>query len=291
MINTPLGGNGMNDMNHTTQQIDDAALSAWLDKALDAASMAQISAALQQQPALQQRLTAMMCNERKLQQHYTQMAQQPPPATLQALLQPDSSAQASPAAAPVKSLAKQRKMAWQQRLLNWLDALLPRPVLAAAGLLAALGLGMVLGEQTLQRGPVAGVSMPLANVAPEQPLHTLLESAAAGVQQRLDAHTDAVVDLTFRNKSGEFCRQFRIQDTQAGRGSIAVACRQQQGWQMQLAQSSQAALLPDATYRAASGPETGLIDAFIMAHSNGDIMVGEAEQRLLDNDWSVADQQ
>lgn len=278
-------------MNHIPQQIDDAALSAWLDNALDAVSMARISAALQQQPELQQRLTAMMCNERKLRQHYTQMAQQPVPTALQALLQPNSSAQASPAAAPVKSAAKQRKMAWQQRLRNWLDGLLPRPVLAAAGLLAALGLGMLLGEQYLQRGSASGLSVPLANVALDQPLHTLLESAAAGVQQQLDTHTDAVVDLTFRNKSGEFCRQFRIQDTQAGRGSLAVACRQQQGWQMQLAQSSQAALLPDATYRAASGPDTGLIDAFIMEQSNGDIMIGDAEQRLLDNGWRGAEQQ
>jgi len=291
MINTPPGGNGMNDMNHTAQQIDDAALSAWLDNALDADAMAQVSAALQQQPELQQRLTAMMCNERKLQQHYTRMAQQPVPVALQTLLQMDTAEQASPAAAPLKSKAKLRETAWQQRLLDWLDAWLPRPVLAAAGLLTALGLGMVLGQHYLQRGPAAGLSLPLADVAPQQPLHTLLESAAAGVQQRLDAHTDAVVDLTFRNKNGEFCRQFRIQDTQVGRGSIAVACRQQQGWQMQLAQSSQAALLPDATYRAASGPDTALVDAFIMDQSNGDIMVGEAEQRLLDNDWSGAEQQ
>lgn len=281
-------------MNSTAQrQIDDATLSAWIDQALASADMIEISKALQQQPELQQRLTAMLCNDRKLQQHYTQMAQQPVPAALQALLQTDVAEQASPVAAAHKPARSSTQPSWQVRLFHWLNGLLPRPVMAAAGLLAALGLGLLLGEQYHQRGPSAGMTSTLALAAVPQahPLHSMLESAAAGAYQQLDAHTDAVVDLTFQHSNGDYCRQFRIYDAQAGRGNIAVACRQQQGWQLQLAQSSQTALMPDAQYHAASGPDTALMDSFIMQHSNGDIMVGDAEQQMIENGWTGADQQ
>jgi anti-sigma factor RsiW len=283
----------MNEMNSTEQRpIDDAALSAWLDGALDADTMAQVSDALEQRPELQQRITAMLCNDRKLQQHYAQMALPPAPAALQGLLQADSKSQPH-FDAEQAGHARGHQSTWHERLYSLLDGLLPRPMLAATAMLMALAVGLIVGQQTGQSGAAANTQPKLVMSGFQQahPLQDLLESATAGAYRQLDEHTSAVVDMTFQHSNGDYCRQFRVYDSSLERGNIAVACRQQQAWQLQLVQTSSRAPVTGAHYQAANGPETALIDRFIMDHQLGDVMVGDGERDLIERGWRTVDQQ
>jgi len=278
-------------MNSTPQgQIDDATLSAWLDRALDTDDMIAVTSALEQQPELQQRLTAMLCNDRMLQQHYSRMAQQPVPAALQTLLQADSSDQLETECA-TEPVADNNQSSWHERLFSLLGDLLPRPVLAALAVLGALGLGLMLGQQSAPTDPPGSMqpTLLMTTLQPGHPVHKLLESIPAGDYRQLDQHTDAVVDLTFQHSNGDFCRQFRVYDLASARGNIAIACRQQSGWQLRLAQASNAPLHAGDQYQAASGPDTTLIDRFIMDHIRGDVLLGAAEQQLMKGDWSGMD--
>jgi len=278
----------------STQQrpIDDAALSAWLDGALDAEAMAQIADALEQRPELQQRITAMLCNDRKLQQHYAQMALPPAPAALQALLQADSRTQPHFDAEQAGHVDG-RQSTWHERLFSSLHGLLPRPMWAATAMLMALGVGLIVGQNTGRSDAATNMQSKLVMSGFQQshPLQDLLESATAGTYQQLDAHTSAVVDMTFQHSNGEYCRQFRVYDASLERGNIAVACRQQRAWELQLAQTSNMAPGTGAHYQPASGPETALIDRFIMDHQKGDVMAGEGERELIERRWRTVEQQ
>ncbi|MDA3935057.1 MAG: hypothetical protein PF630_12135 [Gammaproteobacteria bacterium] len=273
------------------QNIDDQMLSAWLDNALDASTCKLVDATLEHNPELQQRLLAMLRNERKLQQHYNSMAQQPVSAGLQSLLQVDAQGNAYQGKAKSRNwaMAATAKPGWLLTpIMEFLSSLTTHPIMSAAAVTVAMALGLMLGQQAEHSLSSNKHSMPMAllSLEPANPIQDFLQTAVAGKTQQIAAGRKAVVDMTFRNSDGHYCRQFRVYDTVESIGNIAVACHLDNNWQLQLAQTSRSSIADSGHYMAASGPETALIDSYILQQSDGEILLGEQETELIKNRWT-----
>ncbi|AKS41118.1 anti-sigma factor family protein [Wenzhouxiangella marina] len=258
----------MNTQDPTRFSIDDVTLSAWLDEELDASEARQVQAAVDAQPELQQRVARMMVNERRLREHYTDMAQaRPMPEALTALLMDDE-----PAPRP-----------WFLRLTDWSLRTLPRPALATAALALALVVGIQLGEQG-DSTPALSLQE-LAQVDPGHAWFELLESAPAGQTVSLDGAQRGQVALSYRDADGDWCRQFEIQSPAEGSALAAVACRAAGRWQIGLAQPVPLRQQDEDVFRAASGDQAPAIDAYIMEHLAGDLLLGADETEVIEQGW------
>jgi len=250
--------------------VDDLTLSAWLDEELDAAEARRVQAAVDAQPELQRRLARMMVNERRLREHYTDMARsRPVPEAMQALLLEDE--------VPTRP--------WFLRLTDWSIRALPRPVLATAAIALALVVGVQLGNLNDDQlgSPDAFHSMTEIDV--DHAWFELLESSPSGQSLLLDDARIGQVALSYRDLDGRWCRQFDVRSPAEGSALAAVACRSESAWQIGLAQTVPLRQHSRDVFRAASGESTPALDAFIMERMDGDLLLGNAESDLIDQGW------
>ena len=179
--------------------IDETMLIALVDGELDEVSRRRIERAVAEDPALVARLYMHVRLRERLADHYAPIEAEPVPAAMRALLQAE--VKVVPFARPVAA----RRHAWRTG-----GAI-------AASLLLGLGIGPFSGGGD---GPVAveqGTMVAQGELA--SALETQLASAQDGGSIR--------IGLSFRRKGGGWCRSFE------GQAISGVACRQEQGWQVQ----------------------------------------------------------
>jgi len=259
--------------------IDDDMLSAWLDDALDEARRRTVQDALHEQPEMQQRLGRLVLNERRVREHFSAMTRDnPPPESMLALL--DTSA--SDARAPASSREPEPR-SWHLVLNEWVLSVLPRPALAAGAMSVMLAIGVLLGWQADTDSP--GVGLPSAAIDAGHEWFALLESTASGEVLSLGNGQTGQVALTWRDKSGSWCRQFEVRDAGLATASAAIACRQQGHWRVDLAQRLHLPETGAEYYQAASNRDLSAIDTFINNGIDGNALVGPAELDLIQNHW------
>jgi len=202
--------------------IDETMLIALVDGELDEVSRRRIERAVAEDPALAARLDMHVRLRERLADHYAPIEAEPVPAAMRALLQAE--AKVVPLARPVAA----RRHAWMTG-----GAI-------AASLLLGLGIGHFSGGDD---GPVAveqGVMVAQGELA--SALETQLASAQDGGSIR--------IGLSFRRKGGGWCRSFE------GQAISGVACRQEQGWQVQQLVPGSG---PETAYRQASSGDARLM--------------------------------
>ena len=202
--------------------IDETMLIALVDGELDEVSRRRIERAVAEDPALAARLDMHVRLRERLADHYAPIEAEPVPAAMRALLQAE--AKVVPFARPVAA----RRHAWMTG-----GAI-------AASLLLGLGIGHFSGGDD---GPVAveqGVMVAQGELA--SALETQLASAQDGGSIR--------IGLSFRRKGGGWCRSFE------GQAISGVACRQEQGWQVQQLVPGSG---PETAYRQASSGDARLM--------------------------------
>ena len=211
--------------------IDETMLIALVDGELDEVSRRRIERAVAEDPALAARLDMHVRLRERLADHYAPIEAEPVPAAMRALLQAE--AKVVPFARPVAA----RRHAWMTG-----GAI-------AASLLLGLGIGHFSGG-----GGDSPVAVEQGTMVAQGELASALETQLASAQDSAPIR----IGLSFRRKGGGWCRSFE------GQAISGVACRQEQGWQVQQ-------LVPG------SGQETAYRQA-----SSGDVRLMATVDALMD---------
>lgn len=253
--------------------IQNETLSAWLDGALDPAEASDVEVVLAERPELQRQLGLMMVNERRLRSGINRMeADRPVPQALAALLESPDSAERRP---------------WHQTLSDWMIRPAFGPGLAAASVVAALLVGVFAGEQLrpdpLDPSPLWAMSD--GKIAPGHPSYALLETRASGRAITLGEGVEGQVAFSFQRPSGQWCRQFEQRHLEAEEALAAVACREAGQWRIELAQRIDRPVDDGGHYHAASAAGLDAVDAFVMQHGSGEVIVGDPENELIERGW------
>jgi hypothetical protein len=251
-------------------EVDDHTLSAWLDEELESTEARQVQAAVDVQPELQTRLARMMVNDRRLREHYSEMARsRPVPEAMEALLLDD---EASP-------------RPWFLRLSDWSVRALPRPALATAAAALALVVGIQLGNLDDDQLGSPDSVLAMTEVDADHAWFELLESSPSGESRSLADGEVGQVALSYRDLDGRWCRQFDVRSLAEGSALAAVACRSEGIWQIGLAQAIPLRQQNREVFHAASGEATPALDEFIMNRMDGDLLLGSAESDVIDQGW------
>lgn len=263
-------------MTGTEPTVTDEMISAYLDGALDEPEAGAVERAADEDPGLARRLARMVRNDRMLRRHFQTLALEPVPESISALLEPPAS--------------KERSW-WQElaaRASGWVALPAPVPVVGAVAALAVVGIGVwTFIDQGFGPGAErhdSALARALPSTNPE--LSRLLDRQPSGETVSFSHDALAIIDMSFEHAEGRYCRQYRVAPGGQSSSFAAVACRIDGGWQEVLVQRIDAAIVDPGHFRAASGPESALVDGYILEYMSGDIIVGGAEASLIERNWS-----
>lgn len=180
---------------------DDEAIAAYADGELHTLVRHRFEEALERDETLRARLAADRMLRARVSGHFDAVLEEPVPASLLALFDTPRGADV----VPLKQPGRQRRLA--PRL--WVPA-----ALAASLVLGLFGGQFLTGQGTVSQLPRAGGELARA-------LDTQLASAPAEV-------ATTRIGVTFRDSEGRLCRTFD------GTEVAGLACRKEQGWQIEM---------------------------------------------------------
>lgn len=240
-------------------KINDETLSAFLDGELPAAEMEQVRSQLAEDPTLADRLAELSAVDELVSQYAHAIDRRPLPQGLQQLLEEGGS---QPQSAQVIAFPLWRRAR---------QALNRQTGIAAA---VALALGFGLAQVTENPGSQQTGSW--------EPIAQRLEALPSGTSETLPDGREITPRITFVNREGEYCRQYRV--TGPEESSENIACRTQQadmGWQ-QRASVRQPNAAP-GSYQTASGGS--LLDSALDEMMVGGVIEPSREKQLIQQDW------
>jgi hypothetical protein len=231
--------------------ISDETLMAYADGELDAATRASVEAAMQDDPDIRQRVARHRALREQMQGAFSGVLSEAVPERLIAAARGQTAAPKSPVVDLSARVAARRKN---------LAVPLWQPAAIAASLMLGLGLGYLAWHEpnTLIR-PGAGAGL-LAGAA-------LAEALSTQLSDDRSANQTEMIGLSFRDKSGDYCRTFSLTGAEPSSG---LACREGTHWRIKaLAQSSGAA--PNSgNYRRAASEDSPAVRAAVEASIDGE---------------------
>ncbi|WP_341581812.1 hypothetical protein [Marinobacter metalliresistant] len=237
-------------------KITDETLSAFLDSELSSAEMAAVREQLAVDPSLADRLAELAAVDSELQGHYSSIDDRPLPAAVSRMLAEEDRRAASGANDHVIAFP------WWRRLREH----------SGKAIAAAVVAGFALAQW---------LTLPSDGNPAWPAVAEILESQPSG--QAYSASDDAMLTprLTFRNQTGEWCRQFGLD---AGNtASEQIACRTQSGtWEQRVQVETGQPVTADG-YQTASGGS--LLDDQLDQMMSGPPLGPEAESALLGQQW------
>lgn len=227
--------------------IGDETLIAYLDGELDEAGMAAVDAALATDSTLVDRLEAHAALAQRVRAAYAPVVEAPVPARLTGLLRP--------AEAKVVDLATRRK---------------PSPAYVWWGAIAAtLVVGVVLAGRELSLwspdpiGPGMAARGELAR--------------ALTVQASSESSGDVEIGLTFKDRTGRYCRTFAVEEMSG------LACRENRAWKVEVVARQPAA--PNTGYRQAASDMPAEVLAKVDGLIAGDVFDRDQEEKAVAAGW------
>lgn len=145
-----------------------------------------------------------------------------------------------------------------------------QPMALAASLALAVGLGAGL---MLSGGAEAPLGAPFNTAMTDE-----LDSLPSGTPTQLSDGTALTVVASFTDAAGQFCREYEASNP-AGGSYVAVACRADGNWQLQLAMTQAGNAGAETGYTPASSLDT--LDAFYTSTRAGQPMTQEEERTFL----------
>jgi hypothetical protein len=217
-------------------KIEDEQLAAYVDGELDADARAAVEAAVAADPVLAARLARQRALLGSLRAVYDPVLDEPVPERLLAALRP-----AAPAMTAIGGRAAPRRAVRRLLRRNW-------PQWGAIA--AAVAVGILIGASgwlQYARAPLATVDgRLLARDGLAQALNAQLASAQA-------ADAPVRIGVSFKAKSGEYCRTFALAGSKATDGAMdGLACRAGAGWRVRLLAQAASAAAPSGGYRTAA---------------------------------------
>jgi hypothetical protein len=224
--------------------ISDETLMAYADGELDAASRARVEAAMQEDPEIAKRVARHRALREAMRGAFSAVLNEPVPERL-------IKAARAPTAAPqdaVVDLSLAREASRRKKSApRW------QPAAMAACLLLGLGLGFLAwhGPRALIQSGAGGGLIASAGLA---------EALSKQLSDDRTADRVAVTGLSFRNKSGDYCRTFSLSGTDASSG---LACREGTDWKIKALAQSPPAAGSSGNFRTAASEDSPAIRAAV----------------------------
>jgi hypothetical protein len=236
--------------------IDETQFFAWLDGELPDDQATEVERKVAGDPELQRKVAEHRALAAGLRSAFAPVVEAPLPSRLTELL-------ASPPESTVVSLAEAREdRKARSGLTQWKQI---------AAMAATLALGIVVGSQLAEdaSSPIqAEAGRLVAGADLESALYSQLASAPADEGPR--------IGITFRDRSGAFCRTFEDQ------GSAGLACREGAAWRIRaLFQGPEG---QSADYRMATGVDPRLME-LVDATIKGEPLDAAQERAALKRGW------
>lgn len=240
-------------------EINDEVLSAYMDGELDAGETLDVRDAIEKDPALGERLAALTAVDALVRKHAHALDRQPMPAHVLRRLEEQSGA--TETAEPESRVIHVDFLRRGCRYLRTHAA-------AAACLVLALGVVVLVVGRMDDRG-VPAVSE----------YASALANSTSGDNVMLDESNTLVTRFSFRDESGRFCRQYRLQTPD--QSTENVACRNDDGWVV--VASLDATLADGGEYRPAS--QLPAMESLLDDMMAGAPLSLAEERQLIRNDW------
>ena len=242
--------------------ISDESLMAYADGELDEATRATIEAAMREDPEIRKRVARHRALRAAMQGAMSTVLDEPVPERLIA------AARARAATAmPQSNVAG--KSAWGVR--RW------QPVAMAASLLLGVAMGYLgwRGSNTLVKtSPSGGL---VASSALAEALSTQLSAdRSAGLA--------ATTGLSFRDKSGDYCRTFALTGAEASSG---LACREGNSWKIKVLAQSPHAASNSPDYRQAASADSPAVRAAVEESIDGEPLDQSGEIAARQVGWAT----
>lgn len=240
--------------------VTDEQLSAFLDAELSNAEMDAIRDQLLEDESLADRLAELALVDELVSASAKQIDARPVPQTITALLQEPSVPQAEPTTAQIIAFPLWKRV---QKTLQ-------QPLAVAASVALVIGFGL---SQMLNHNSASNDWPAVAKV---------LEVAPSGLVQVATNGAEVKPRLSFKNHSGEYCRQFELKNKQGN--SENIACRKDGTWQIAASVVSEASQA-NSDYQTASGGS--VLDEALEEMIDGDVFNKNAEAEAIAKSWLV----
>jgi len=232
--------------------ISDETLMAYADGELDAATRASIEAAMQDDPDIARRVARHRALREAMQGAFSGVLEEPVPERLIAAARGQNTA---PKGAVVElTLAREAARRKTSLRSGWL------PAAMAASLALGVGLGFLAWQGRgglIQPGSGGGL---VAKAA-------LAEALSTELSDDRSPALVAIAHLSFRAKSGEYCRTFSLTGTDASSG---LACREGNDWKIKALAESPRAATSSGNFRTAGSADSPAIRAAVEAAIDGE---------------------
>jgi anti-sigma factor ChrR (cupin superfamily) len=259
--------------------MSDETLMAYADGELDAATRVRVEAAMQEDPEIGKRVARHRALRETMRGAFSGVLGEPVPDRLIQAARGQTAATRAQTAAPqsavvdlslAREAARRKKSAAPRR---W------QPAAMAASLLLGLGLGFLAwhgpGGALIQPGSGGGL---VARAALADALTRQLSD------DRSPEHV-AVTGLSFRDKSGDYCRTFSLAGPAASSG---LACHEGADWRIKaLAQSAQVAA-NSGNFRTAASEDSPAIRAAVEGSIDGEALDHAGEISAREAGWAAA---
>lgn len=240
--------------------ITDETLSAFLDNELSSPEMEAVRDQLKVDPTLTDRLAELASVDAQLQAHYGSIDDRPMPESVARMLKESPAPKTAAAENNVVSFP------WWRTLRSQAGKAVAAAVIAGVALMQWFG-------------------MPSNGEPAWQEVAQVLESQPSGQMHRLDSQSAdgarLTPRLTFQNRDGDWCRQFRLNTETAA--SEQIACRGEAGKWEQVAKAEAQPVADGATYQTASGGSA--LDPALDRMMDGAPVGPEEERELLEQQW------
>jgi hypothetical protein len=250
--------------------ISDETLMAYADGELDAATRASIEAAMQEDPEIAKRVARHRALREAMQGAFSNVLEEPVPERLIAAARGQNTA---PKGAVVLTLAREAVRRKTSLRSGW------QPAAMAASLALGVGLGFLAWQGRsglIQPGSGGGL---VAKAALAEVLSTELS------EDRSPALVAATAHLSFRAKSGEYCRTFSLTGTDASSG---LACREGNDWKIKALAESPRAATNSGNFRTAASADSPAIRAAVEASIDGEPLDHAGEIAARQAGWAAA---
>lgn len=239
-------------------KITDETLSAFLDSELSPSEMEAVRERLATDPSLTDRLAELAAVDSELKSHYGEIDDRPMPEAVTRMLAKNNQETPKPTESNVVPFP------WWRRLREH----------SGKAIAAAVVAGLAMAQW---------LTMPSGDNAVWSEVATILDSRPSGETYSVNGDIELTPRLTFRNQSGEWCRQFRFESQ--SNASEQIACRTNSGqWEQRVQVETGQPVAADG-YQTASGGS-------VLDHQLDRMMstppVGlEKEHELLELNWQT----
>ena len=252
--------------------ISDDTLMAYADGELDAATRATVEAAMREDPEIGKRVAHHRALRETMQGAFSAVLDEPVPERLIAAARGQTASAETRCSSWDLSVARAAARHKVSAAPRW------QPAAMAASLLLGLGFGFLAwhGSRALiQPGSGGGL---IAGAALAEILSTQLsdDRSAGGV---------AVTGLSFRNKSGDYCRTFSLTGNEASSG---LACREGTDWRIKALAQAPRAAANSGNFRTAASEDSPAIRAAVEGSIDGEPLDHAGEIAARQAGWTAA---